>query len=214
MSGENEKEEESLIYKQLSEEMRNGLRNIYYQISSASAETGEFQRETGALITEASNQLEEVVRATESAAMSIMRILENRFEAAGESGDLLRALKAKMPEDKTIDKLIEINEELVANLTDMLTALSFQDITGQRIKKVSMALKAIERSVLDLYLSSGLVMNAARENPGGDAEQIQAEAQKAVEEYREKNTGSTLKGPDANAPSQDAIDSMLAQLGL
>lgn len=214
MSGENEKEEESLIYKQLSEEMRNGLRNIYYQISSASAETCEFQRETGALITEASNQLEEVVRATESAAMNIMRILENRFEAAGESGDLLRALKAKMPEDKTIDKLIEINEELVANLTDMLTALSFQDITGQRIKKVSMALKAIERSVLDLYLSSGLVMNAARENPGGDAEQIQAEAQKAVEEYREKNTGSTLKGPDANAPSQDAIDSMLAQLGL
>lgn len=207
MSGEKNKEEESLIYKQLSEEMRDGLKKIYHQISSASAETG-------ALFTEASNQLEEVVRATESAAMNIMRILEKRFEAAGESGELLRALKAKMPEDKTIDKLIEINEELEANLTDMLTALSFQDITGQRIKKVSTALEAIQRGVLDLYLSSGLVMNAAKENPDGDAGQIKAEAQKAVEEYREKNAGSFLKGPDVNAPSQEAIDSMLAQLGL
>ncbi len=203
-----------MIYKQLSEDMRDGLKNIYYQISSVSEETGERKHDTGALITEASTQLEEVVKATESAAMNIMEIVEDQFDKAGESSKLLQELKSQFPENEAIDKLLVINDDLIKNLTEVLTALSFQDITGQRIKKVSLALNAIEQSVLDLYLSSGLVMNAAEENPDGDAEQIQAEAQKAVEDYKEKVSSSQLKGPDKNAPSQEAIDQMLSQLGL
>lgn len=203
-----------MIYKQLSEEMRAGLKNIYQQISSASSEAGEAQKDAGLLITEASEQLDEVIKATESAAMNIMGIVEKQFEMAGKSEELLKSLQKQLPENEALGNLLAINEALTADLTEVLTALSFQDITGQRIKKVMAALKSIERSVLDLYLSSGLVMNAAEENPDADAEQIQAEAQKALEDYKEKSAKSELKGPDANAPSQEAIDDMLAQLGL
>lgn len=202
-----------MLYKQLSEEMRDGLKNIYQQISSASTEAAHTDADTGALITEASKQLDEVIKDTESAAMNIMRIVEKQFETAGKSEELLQSVKAELPENDAISKLLAINGELINDLTEVLTALSFQDITGQRIKKVMHALKAIEESVLDLYLSSGLVMNAAEKNPDADAEQVQAAAQKAVEEYR-NNAKSELKGPDKNAPSQEAIDDMLAQLGL
>ena len=202
-----------MIYKQLSEEMRDGLKNIYQQISSASTEATHSDADTGSLITEASMQLDEVIKDTESATMNIMTIVEKQFELASKSEELLQSVKAELPENEALNKLLSINEELINDLTKVLTALSFQDITGQRIKKVMNALQTIERSVLDLYLSSGLVMNAAEENPDADAEQVQAEAQKAVEEYR-NNVKSELKGPDKNAPSQDAIDDMLAQLGL
>lgn len=193
--------------------MRDGLKNIYQQISSASTDAAHSDTDTGALITEASKQLDEVIKDTESAAMDIMTIVEKQFEMAGKSGEFLQSLKTELPENEALTKLLAINEELVNDLTRVLTALGFQDITGQRIKKVMLALKTIERSVLDLYLSSGLVMNAAAENPDADAEQVQAEAQKAVEDYR-KNVKSELKGPDKNAPGQEAIDDMLAQLGL
>lgn len=207
-------EKAPIIYKQLNEEMRDGLKNIYYQISSATEETGGIKKEAGALITEASSQLEEVVRETESAAMNIMKIIEEQFEAAGESAELLEGLRARMPDNEALIKLLAINSALQRNLTEALTALSFQDITGQRIKKVSLALKAIERNVLDLYLSSGLALSAAEENPDGDAARIQAEAREAVEKYKESASCSELKGPDKNAPSQEAIDAMLSQLGL
>lgn len=206
------KKEFTMIYKQLSEEMRDGLKNIYQQITSASAESKGKAQDPGALFTEASTQLDEVVKATESAAMNIMEIVEKQFTAAGESAQLLETLQVELPDNEAIKKLKAINKKLIADLTEVLTALSFQDITGQRIKKVMHALKAIERSVLDLYLSSGLMMNAAEANPNGDAEQIQADAHKALEDFHESR--SELKGPDQNAPSQGEIDAMLAQLGL
>ena len=75
------------------------------------------------------------------------------------------------------------------------------------------ALAAIERSVVDLYLASGLVMEAAEKNPQKDAQAIKNDAEKAVREFRETGK-SQLKGPDASGASQAAIDDMLAQLGL
>lgn len=194
--------------------MREGLKNIYQQISSASVETKDPEKKTTALITEASSQLDEVIKATESAAMNIMTIVEKQFELARQSTELISKLQSDLPQNDALHRLGEINDQLVNDLTEVLTSLGFQDITGQRIKKVMTALKTIEQSVLDLYLSSGLVMNAAEDNPEGDVEVLQAEAQKAVENYRDKVCKPELKGPDKNAPSQEAIDDMLSQLGL
>lgn len=200
------------VYRELSADMRAGLRQIYRQISSASIEEDATRSE--ALFSEASDQLQEVVKATESAAMNIMDIVEKQLELAEANARLLDSIAKQMPADE-IAALRENNEKLTTDLTNVLTALSFQDITGQRIKKALGALKAIESSVVDLYLSSGLVMEAAEKNPHKSAGAIRAEARKAVDEYREnKKEGSELKGPDVNGISQDAIDGMLAQLGL
>lgn len=96
-----------------------------------------------------------------------------------------------------------------------MTALSFQDITGQRIKRVVAALNKIENSVVELYVASGLIMDGAEKNPDKDALALQSEARKAVEDFRQnRKVASTLKGPDKDSVSQGAIDDLLAQLGM
>lgn len=195
--------------------MRRGLKDIYQQISTVSNDTAIDGRKTDALFSEASDQLDEVVRTTESAAMSIMEIVEKHLEQQAESAAIIARLKAAEASPADIDKLAAINDSLGADLTSVLTTLSFQDITGQRIKKVVAALNAIEDSVVQLYISSGLIMEGAERDPGKDSETLQEEARQAVNDFREnRKSGSELKGPDKNGVSQSAIDDMLAQLGL
>ena len=201
------------IYRELSAEMREGLRNIYQQISTASAAGN--APSPDALFTEASSQLKEVVRATESAAMDIMDIVEKQLADTEKTQAALGELRQKFGDCPQISELENRNRALSTDLTSVLTSLGFQDITGQRIKKVLKALNALEQNVIELYLSSGLVMEAAEKNPEADAGAIKAEAEKALEDYREnRSVKSELKGPDSQGASQAAIDDMLAQLGL
>lgn len=197
------------VYRDLSVEMHDGLRNIYQQISNASAAG----KDPGTLFNDASVQLEEVVRETESATMDIMEIVEKQLAQTERISAVLAALRHKFGDDPDLELLRHSSQELSRDLTAVLTALSFQDITGQRIRKVLQALGALENNVVELYLSSGLVIEAADRNPHREAGEIREEARKAVEDYRE-NRGSELKGPDKNGVSQAAIDDMLAQLGL
>lgn len=200
------------VYRELNAEMRDGLKQIYKQISSAHLE-GEAPARQEALFSEASDQLKEVVKATESAAMNIMDIVEKQLDGIGANRTLLQSLREKYPAEAQLGQLEQSLGQLDTDLTNVLTALSFQDITGQRIRKVMEALRAIETSVVELYLSSGLAMAAAEENPGKDMNLIHQEARQAVAEYK-ANGGSELKGPDVNGISQSAIDDMLAQLGM
>lgn len=205
---------DSQIYRELSAEMRAGLKQIYHLISNASLD-GEAVLQSEALFTEASDQLKEVVKATENAAMDIMDIVENQLDQAECNVALLENMQARLTPDPELATLKAANEKLVADLTRVLTILSFQDITGQRIKRVLNALNGIETSVVDLYLASGLVLDVAEKHPEADIDSIKAAAQKALEDYRtNQKKGEQLKGPDANGQSQAAIDDMLAQLGL
>lgn len=199
------------VYKKLSEDMRQGLRDIYRQISQASAE-GEPHEQTDALFNEASTQLNEVMKDTESAAMRIMGIVESELDRSEETRSLLQKARGADAQGLAaiLERLEKMDSDRQANLTDVLTALSFQDITGQRIKKAVQALRAIENSVVELYLSSGLVLAGAEKNPEKSGEALRAEANEAVENLREKRA---LKGPDRSV-TQANIDDMLAQLGL
>lgn len=210
-----EKQAEPTVYKLLSTDMRQGLKNIYQQISTASGDQAVPAPETDALFHEASDQLGEVLKATETATMSIMEIVEKHLDLQAESAQLLAAVRENTATPGQAARLEEINRQLGDDLTRLLTALSFQDITGQRIKRVVTALNKIEDSVVELYVSSGLIMDGAEKNPGKDAQALQSEAQKAVQDFRQnRKVASTLKGPDKDSVSQSSIDDMLAQLGM
>lgn len=201
---------EGSVYRDLSVEMREGLKKIYQQISQTCAAEGR-PESPEALFNDASDQLREVVKETESAAMNIMEIIEKQLELAQSTAVMLASLKRKYGADEELDDLRQRNSDLSADLTSALTALSFQDITGQRIKKALDALNILGTSVVDLYISSGLVMEAAEKNPQKDAKTIREDAQKALDDYKQRPV---LKGPDSKGVSQAAIDDMLAQLGL
>lgn len=201
---------ENSIYRDLGAEMRQGLKNIWLK----AAEAGCGDRKAEAIFEEASGQLNEVAAATETAAMNIMDIVEKQDGLAEESAALIEKIgeTATSPE---LERLAAINRELRSDLLTLLTTLSFQDITGQRIKKVQSALRELESSVLELYLASGLMLDAAEREPGQSADKLAADAREAVAAFRENRpVTSTLKGPDASGASQAAIDDMLSQLGL
>ena len=101
-------------------------------------------------------------------------------------------------------RLREGNAALGDDLMRIMTTLSFQDLTGQRIKRIIEAIKKVEQIVLDLYLSTGLQMKAWAEEPEKDMKVLQAEVKQKVSE---------LKGPQTKV-KQGEVDDLLAQLGL
>lgn len=196
------------IYKQLNAEMREGLKNIYQQISTASGS------QPDAMLHEASHQLDEVLKTTEQATMEIMEIVEKCLAMQTEGAELIRIARDGAATGAHYARLAQLNSDLGSSLTNLFGKLSFQDLTGQRIKKVLGTLESIGKNVVDLYLSSGLVLAGAEKNPASDARSLREEARQAMDDFRsEREVRSNLKGPDSNGFSQSAIDDLLAQLG-
>ena len=211
-TGMSDDKPEAAVYKQISTEMRQGLKDIFERISTASKGQPLPPPNPDALFLEASSQLDEVLKDTESATMTIMEIVERHLDLQEQNAALLADLRSSGADAAAITGLEASNQSLGDDLTAVLTALSFQDITGQRIKKVVSALNQIETMVVELYVSSGLILEGAEKDPSKNVQELQDEARKAVKEF---NLGrGDLKGPDKAGATQGAIDDMLSQLGL
>lgn len=203
------------IYKQLSNDMRDGLRDIYQQISNASRDQEGSNDNAQLLFQEATNQLQEVIETTEKATMTIIEIVERDLNLQAELADAIATVRADGATEDNLARLDDLNNKIGDDLTNLMTSMSFQDLTGQRIKKVVNALQKIEKSVVDLYVSSGLIMDGVEKDPAKDASALKDEASKALDDFHNnRQVKSELKGPDKNGASQAAIDDMLAQLGL
>ena len=141
---------------------------------------------------------------TEEATSHILNIIERQQDLAPENAELLRLASERRLDREEVARLFELNDLVDEDLTDILTTLSFQDLTGQRIKKIVATLKTIEGKAFELVMSTGLAMKAHAKEPGKDMETIQTEA---------KRKASELKGPTLDA-NQKNVDDLLAELGL
>ncbi|MDL2316888.1 protein phosphatase CheZ [Desulfovibrio sp. OttesenSCG-928-A18] len=219
---------EGEFYRQLNEQMRLGLRGIYKEIDSASKEeagpgmpAGKSAPDTDSvhtqkLFSDAARQIEEIMQTTFNATEKIMETVERLLEQQEEAGTIIAALEgagngpAAAANEKALARLDGLNQELAASLTDIITELSFQDLTGQRLKKVVSAINSIRETVFDLYVSTGIMLKSREEEPEKDLTQIAEESKRKVEEIKK----SELKGPSSSAASQDDVDDLLASLGL
>jgi chemotaxis protein CheZ len=196
---------ESEFHKRLSQEMRGGLQAIYKEINAAKRVSDKVAGENPEkLFNEASDQLDEILRATEDATGKIMDIVEKQQDMQEGASKILHGLKNGGVTKDQLQTLREISDALGVDLMEIMTTLSFQDLTGQRIKRIIDAIKKVETIVLDLYLATGLKMKAHEEAPDKDLEQVEAETSRKMSE---------LKGPQADAKQAD-VDSLLSQLGL
>ena len=197
---------EGEFYRRLNHEMMSGLQDIYQQIHQAKEPDAGIldKNESEQLFNEASKQLDEIMTTTEEAASQILNIIERQQDMAPENAELLRLASERRLNREEVARLFELNELVDKDLTDILTALSFQDLTGQRIKKIVATLKTIESKAFELVMSTGLAMKAHAKEPGKDMETIQTEA---------KRKASELKGPTLDA-NQKNVDDLLAELGL
>lgn len=209
---------ESEFYKQVNEEMRHGLKGIYQEISSASesapADPGAAvspadQQTTQKLFTDATQQIEEIMRTTLEATNSIMESAEKLLEQQEQAGMIIASLEVTPKDENALAQLDQLNSSLETSLTDIITSLSFQDLTGQRLKKVVNAITSIRETVFDMYVSTGLMLKSREEEPDKDIKAIAEESKKKVQEIKH----SELKGPSSDV-SQGDVDDLLASLGL
>jgi chemotaxis regulatin CheY-phosphate phosphatase CheZ len=136
-------------------------------------------------LTSASDELYAVVSATEQAAAEIM----NGAEMIQEATEQLRVLPRSNPEFAR--KL----QTLDGAVLDIFMACSFQDLTGQRIRKVVNALTYIEDRVLSLTkLWQDVTDTAGKEAIPAD---------RRVDSH-------LLNGPDLHGLNQNDIDSLMS----
>lgn len=114
------------------------LKELLAYIEKAKADLSQIQPKdlSENKIPEASNQLDEVINATEEAATKIM-------DAAEELGEVAETVDGELAE-----KLENISMKI-------FEASSFQDITGQRVTKVVNTLKHLEEKLSDLAKAIG-----------------------------------------------------------
>lgn len=199
---------EGEFYRAISTDLQEGLKSIYREINVAATSTVSEPPVAGTpvadeMFSEASTQLGAILQTTEKATENIMGLVEKHLDASERTAALLESLEngASRPE---IAELRAGNQALSEDLMEIMTTLSFQDLTGQRIKRIVAALQQIEKVVFELYMATGLSMKAMEQNP-----------EQSVEEIRQtsKARATELKGPqDAN--SQTDVDDLLSQLGL
>lgn len=197
---------EGEFYRRVNDDLQESLKNIYKEIKTAKqGKPLPVLGDPDELINKASDQLDAVLRTTEKAAEEIIEIVERLQELQSSLGGVIKALDSGGVTKEQRKQLSRINETLGSDLLRIMTTLSFQDLTGQRIKIIIETIKKIEAIVLDVYMSTGLMIQAREQTPEKDFEQIEAEAKDKV--------SSTLKGPQEGS-DQGAVDGLLAQLGL
>ncbi len=199
---------EGEFYRSISTDLQDGLKSIYREITAAASNgqasvTPVSADSTDEIFSEASRQLGEILVTTETATESIMTVVEKHLERNAQSMAILDRIGASA-DAEDVAALRSGAETLDQDLMEIMTTLSFQDLTGQRIKRIVTALQQIEKVVFELYMATGLSMKAMAENPDQPVEEIR-QASKA--------RASELKGPQPDS-SQSDVDDLLSQLGL
>ncbi|HTR16099.1 MAG TPA: protein phosphatase CheZ [Acetobacteraceae bacterium] len=139
-------------------------------------------------LTCASGELDSVVSATERAAVEIMG-------AAERSQDAIQHIRAEPGLSPEVLRHVDVIDNAAM---DIVMACSFQDLTGQRIRKVVQALNYIEQRIISLAaLWEGSVDLTGAEAPSVD----------------DRPDSHLLNGPTENGLEQNAIDALLNGTG-
>ena len=155
----------------------NEIVNIQNKIEKVKQELAE--KMPNGVVPEATKELDAVMQSTEDATNKILDSAEKIREAVGTIEDKVTAKKV-------------IEDEVVR----IFEACNFQDITGQRIKKVTSVLKYIENSVGNIIKVFNL-----------EHEISTPKTKKSLQEMSDKDL---MNGPQLNAetPSQDDVDKL------
>ncbi len=206
---------DSDFYRAVSGNMEHGLRNIYEELKSVkqssqasqnNIQTLSIQAEKSPheLFEKASNQLDEVLIATENATVKILDLVEGLQDMSHSLGKIVKDFETGGVSKENRLQLKDIHSDFNTKLNEIMVSLSFQDITGQRIKIIINALKSIENIVKEMIVSTGLMIETKETTPELNITDIKKQA---------KEKASVLEGPCRNA-DQAYVDDMLAKLGL
>jgi len=158
--------------------------------------------ETTAQLPQASEHLSDLAKLTEEGTHRVMELteeLQDNRRLVAQSLKELATLPLGSPDSTPADRLAAIATLLVADdkrLMDIMTALSFQDLVAQRIKKIITILDDVEHKLLQMVVVFGAKQNGAQDT-NGKADQMLKE----------------LEASRSTALKQDLVDDILGQFG-
>ena len=205
--------------------------NAIGTVQAAEPETTDENGEVSAM-EDASDRLSYVIQLTENAANKTMDMVEDTIPISQELGDSAshlkeewtKLLKRELGADefrtlyKDIDVFLDFTSqktgEIGGNLSNILMAQDYQDLTGQVIKKVIHLVTEVEDKLVELVRMASHVENIT----GIDPEEVQLEKiEQDVEQVANPHQGD---GPVINpeerddvVASQDEVDDLLSSLG-
>lgn len=133
---------------------------------------------------------EEASNKTLSSAENALAIIENLLEQFSENAEVRQLLS-----------------QLQSEMTDIMMSQSFQDLTGQVLKRVMILVSSLEQSLVDLIEKSGIDY---AQIPGRQqsSDQIKAAEMQGI------GPNVTQKSKQDSASSQDEVDDLLGDLGI
>jgi chemotaxis protein CheZ len=156
-------------------------------------------------IPQATDQLEGVIACTEMAANRIMDNLEAMQREAEEMKNLLRELKQGKGPISLVEGVDSFLERHMALISDSFVQMSFQDLTGQKIKKITQLVALTEERLRKMIISFGVKLNEKEKNPHLSEEELN----KTV---REKVSGLDSSAGSEQGLRQSDIDEILARI--
>jgi chemotaxis protein CheZ len=136
------------------------------------------------------DNLQFVISRTEDAANKTMGIVERYFE---ESNDFSRHLESIKGQEEAAGYFKSFKDSLDNDMTLILTAQQFQDITGQTIKKVIDLVNNVEVELLKLIAKFGILTRTESDKTKVGADSEQHEEDEAIERSIEKVTQSDVE---------------------
>ncbi|HKN86960.1 MAG TPA: protein phosphatase CheZ [Nitrospiraceae bacterium] len=158
--------------------------------------------ETTAQLPQASEHLSDLAKLTEEGTHRVMELTEevqDNRRLVAQSLTELGTLSTGSPHDAQADRIAAITALLTADdkrLMDIMTALSFQDLVAQRIKKIITILDDVEHKLLQMVVVFGAKQNGTQ-TVNGKADQMLKE----------------LEASRSTALKQDLVDDILGQFG-
>ena len=143
------------------------------------------------------DKLQFVMAKTEDAANKTMEIVERYFE---ESDDFSKHLKNISGDEESIEYLKLFKTAMDNDMTQIITAQQFQDITGQTIKKVISLVSSLEVELVSLIANFGMPLRVTMEEIGT---RTAPEIENAAE----------IDGKVNEKVSQSDVESMLNEFG-
>ena len=204
-------------------------RELHSAIVNFQIDPGMPQAEEVSQITDATERLAYVVKLTEAAANRTMDLVENStplvnamgHEAKALSTDWGRFMRREVGAEefrelaRRVDSFLTRSETqnsiVSSNLTDILLAQDYQDLTGQVIKRVTQLVTEVESNLLKLVLMASQVDRFAGIEHDRDALRAENNSQK----NQAKGEGPQIHADKRNdvVSGQDDVDDLLSSLG-
>lgn len=148
-------------------------------------------------------RLEYVLSSTDEACSKTLASTERAMDLSESIALLIQNNLDKNQAEPVQKQLSELNTEL----TNILLAQSFQDLTGQVLNRVLLTVSALEQSLIQLISDSRHDYDAIPDKEEGDG-------QKKQDEMKGIGPNVTQKSKQDSVDSQEAVDDLLGELGI